>query len=68
MYFWSSWTRSYSSFNKRPFDDILGAEIKRKNRFVNEIEDTDFSHKVPSNNLLKEQANSKEENDSDDDE
>ena len=30
MYCRSSWTRSCRSFNKRPFDDILGADIKRK--------------------------------------
>ena len=35
---------------------------------MNEIEDPDISHHVSSSNLLKEQANSKGENDSDDDE
>ena len=35
---------------------------------MNKTEDPDVSHNVPSSNLLKEEANSKGENDSDDDE
>ena len=38
-----------------------------KNRFVNQMEDPDVSHNVPSSNLLREQANSKGEDNSDDD-
>ena len=52
-------------------DSILTSWVlisRRKNRFVNEIENSDVSHNVTSINLLKEQADSKEEESSDDDE
>ena len=41
---------------------MLGTDHKRENRFFDELEDPSVSPRVPSSNLLKQQAESKEAN------
>ena len=57
----------YNSVNKRFYQNILVADIEKKIRFVNQMANLSITHIVFSSTLKREQANSKREENSDDD-